>query len=165
MVRHGWMVGGRHVKLRVESERVRADPTGANWWQAVRELGTRVARGECIRLLCHCRRTRRQTLGGKACHCEPTAQHVEHEATRQRRAEAEAHEETTTGGAANEGDDDEPADKEGDQPEQAQKAAERGATSSRGARKRARENAAATNDGASSASDVNKSNDENTQEG
>jgi curved DNA-binding protein CbpA len=162
---HGWMVGGRHVKLRVESERVRADPTGANWWQAVRELGTRVARGECIRLLCHCRRTRRQTLGGKACHCEPTAEHVEREATRQRRAEAEAHEETTTGGAANEGDDDEPADKEGDQPEQAQKAAERGAASSRGARKRARENAAATNNGASSASDANKSNDENTQEG
>ena len=47
--------------------------------------GTRgwVASGRSMRLLCHCRVTRQDGAGCRKCHCQPLAECIEREATRQ----------------------------------------------------------------------------------
>ena len=78
----GWWVRKRRVKLEVDREVLAADPTGDLRWGRVRELGAMVAAGTNIRLLCHCRWTRREEAGCLGCHCEPTAAHIEQQARR-----------------------------------------------------------------------------------
>ena len=51
----GWWVRGKRVALGVDEKMMRNDPSGAHRWDAVQRMGGRVARGENIRLLCHCR--------------------------------------------------------------------------------------------------------------
>ena len=81
----GWWIKNRKVELKVDEDVYRKDPTGKKRWERVCELGREVAEGKNIRLLCHCRRTRQQGIECKACHCEPTAEHIEHQARRIRR--------------------------------------------------------------------------------
>ena len=78
----GWQVEGteRWVTLRVNEEVLEGDPDGRKRWKRVQAIGRRVAGGEAVRLLCHCRWTRQWAIGCKRCHTQPTALYVEHEA-------------------------------------------------------------------------------------
>ena len=91
----GWRIGERWVELPVDNEVVNKDPKGQKRWQEVCTLAAEVAKGQSIRLLCHCRWTRQQAEGCRRCHCEPTAEHIEQEARRQQ-ARAERTTETQT---------------------------------------------------------------------
>jgi len=82
----GWLIGGQRVTLPLDREHARADLFGHKRWQAVQHVAGLVERGQDVRLLCHCRWTRRQAPGCMRCHCEPTAEHIEQEARRQRAA-------------------------------------------------------------------------------
>lgn len=70
--------------VEVDQEVLAKDPTGGRRWERVCELGAMVATGINIRLLCHCRWTRREEAGCLECHCEPTAAHIEQQARRAR---------------------------------------------------------------------------------
>ena len=124
----GWWVDGARVRLRVapqwREEGQQAHTEGGDWhgrarWAAIEGLGEAVARGAHIRLLCHCRWTRRKEEGCEACHCEPTAAYIERAAARWHvaltRADAllKALETRRTGGGPEGGGARDPADGEG----------------------------------------------------
>ena len=90
--RDGWRVRGHKlpVQLQVSEKVMRRDPCGEAKWKRVEELGEEVERGGSIRLLCHCRWTRREHMPEcRACHGEPLAKCIERVAARRRVAATE----------------------------------------------------------------------------
>jgi hypothetical protein len=80
---HGWRVGGRQVALPISRGLALADPHGRRLWREVEWLGEQVDAGVGVRLLCHCRWQRGGGhSGGRECHCQPVAEHVERAARR-----------------------------------------------------------------------------------
>ena len=81
----GWIVQGKGVTLPLDEGMMQKDPEGKLRWKEVQRLGKWLEKGEGdLRLLCHCRWTRRQAEGCRECHCEPTADYIEQEARRRR---------------------------------------------------------------------------------
>ena len=80
----GWQIDGRQIeRLPTHAEAVSRDPDGREMWKEIVRWGSWVASGRKMRLLCHCRETREGGARCRMCHCQPLAECIEREATRQ----------------------------------------------------------------------------------